>query len=130
MAMETAAAILTKLAFEQNTDLKSRLAVVQGKDKELVALIMPLFRQILSGMESDRQTHDKFPSAVPERSPRQIDKRPQPNEKARPTCRITMRNTNTAMKTISAAKPNRLPAFAAVWASGTPLRVLLVIGLR
>ncbi len=79
MAMETAAAILTKLAFEQNTDLKSRLAVVQGKDKELVALIMPLFRQILSGMESDRQTHDKFPSAVPERSPRQIDKRPQPN---------------------------------------------------
>ena len=79
MAMETAAAILTKLAFEQNTDLKSKLAVVQGKDKELVALIMPLFRQILSGMESDRQTHEKFPSAVPERSPRQIDKRPQPN---------------------------------------------------
>ena len=79
MAMETAAAILTKLAFEQNTDLKSRLAVVQGKDKELVALMMPLFRQILSEMESDRQTHDKFPSAVPERSPRRIDKRPQPN---------------------------------------------------
>jgi hypothetical protein len=79
MAMETAAAILTKLAFEQNTDLKSRLAEVQGKDKELVALMMPLFRQILSEMESDRQTHDKFPSAVPERSPRRIDKRPQPN---------------------------------------------------
>ena len=79
MAMETAAAILTKLAFEQNTDLKSKLAVVQGKDKELVALMMPLFRQILAGMESDRETHDKFPSAVPERSPRQIDKSPQPN---------------------------------------------------
>ena len=79
MAMETAAAILTKLAFEQNTDLKSKLAVVQGKDKELVALMMPLFRQILSEMESDRETHDKFPSAVPDRLPRRIDKRPQPN---------------------------------------------------
>jgi len=78
MAMETAAAILTKLAFEQNTDLKSKLAVVQGKDKELVALMMPLFRQILSEMESDRETHDKFPSAVPDRLPRRIDKRPQP----------------------------------------------------
>ena len=41
--------------------------------------MMPLFRQILSEMESDRQTHEKFPSAVPERSPRPIDKSPQPN---------------------------------------------------
>jgi hypothetical protein len=79
MAMETAAAILTKLAFEQNTELKSKLAAAQGKDKELVALMMPLFRQILSGMESDRQTHEKFPSAVPERSPRGIGKSQQPN---------------------------------------------------
>lgn len=68
MAMETAAAILTKLAFEQNTDLKSRLAVVQGKEKELVALMMPLFRQILSEMAKDRETLGKFPSAVPDRS--------------------------------------------------------------
>jgi hypothetical protein len=79
MAMETAAAILTKLAFEQNTDLKSRLSAVQGKEKELVALMMPLFRQILSEMERDRQSHDKFPSAVPDRSPRRLDNRPQPN---------------------------------------------------
>ena len=34
MAMETAAAILTKLAFEQNTDLKSRLSLSsKGKTK-------------------------------------------------------------------------------------------------
>lgn len=79
MAMETAAAILTKLAFEQNTDLKSKLAAVQGKDKEMIALMMPLFRQILSEMQSDRQTHDKFPSAVPERLPPRIDKRAQPD---------------------------------------------------
>lgn len=78
MAMETAAAILTKLAFEQNTDLKSRLAGVR-KEKELVALMMPLFRQILSEMAKDRETHEKFPSAVPERSPRRFDNPPQPN---------------------------------------------------
>jgi hypothetical protein len=67
MAMETAAAILTKLALEQNTDLKSKLNAVRG-EANVVALIMPLFRQILSELEKDRQAHDKFPSAIP-RSP-------------------------------------------------------------
>ena len=64
MAMETAAAILTKLALEQNTDLKSRLNGAHGEAK-VIALIMPLFRQILSELQEDRQAHDKFPSAVP-----------------------------------------------------------------
>lgn len=68
MAMETAAAILTKLAVEQNTELKSRLNSAHGEAK-VVALIMPLFRQILSELEENRETHDKFPSAVPRLSP-------------------------------------------------------------
>jgi hypothetical protein len=77
MAMETAAAILTKLAFEQNANLKSRLNVAPGKERELVAVMMPLFRQILSEMENDRQTHDKFPSAIPLPAPGRSDKAPQ-----------------------------------------------------
>jgi len=64
MAMETAAAILTKLAFEQNTELKARLSVAQGKEKDLIALIMPLFRQILSELDKDRQTNESFPSSI------------------------------------------------------------------
>jgi hypothetical protein len=68
MAMETAAAILTKLALEQNAELKSRLNGAHGEAK-VVALIMPLFRQILSELEEGRQAHDKFPSAVPRSSP-------------------------------------------------------------
>jgi len=68
MAMETAAAILTKLVVEQNTDLKSKLNSARGEAK-VVALIMPLFRQILAELEQDRETHDKFPSAVPRSSP-------------------------------------------------------------
>ncbi len=64
MAMETAAAILTKLALEQNTELKSKLNAARG-EANVVALIMPLFRQILSELEEDRQAHDKFPSAIP-----------------------------------------------------------------
>jgi hypothetical protein len=79
MAMETAAAILTKLAFEQNTDLKSKLTAVQGKEKDLLAFMMPLFRQILSELEKDRRTHDKFPSAVPLPFPGRPDKAPQSN---------------------------------------------------
>jgi hypothetical protein len=67
MAMETAAAILTKLALEQNTELKSRLNGAHGEAK-VVALIMPLFRQILSELEEGRQAHDSFPSAVPRSS--------------------------------------------------------------
>jgi len=64
MAMETAAAILTKLALEQNAELKSRLNGAHGEAK-VVAVIMPLFRQILSELEEGRQAHDSFPSAVP-----------------------------------------------------------------
>jgi hypothetical protein len=64
MAMETAAAILTKLALEQNTDLRSRLNGAHGQ-ANVVALIMPVFRQILSELQEDRQAHEKFPSAVP-----------------------------------------------------------------
>jgi hypothetical protein len=70
MAMETAAAILTKLAIEQNSDLKSRLNTAREQAK-VVALIMPLFRQILSELEMNRQAHDKFPSAIPRPSPAQ-----------------------------------------------------------
>lgn len=79
MAMETAAAILTKLAFEQNTTLKSRLNIAQGKEQDLITLIMPLFRQILSELEKDRQTHEKFPSAVTAPSSDRSDKTPQSN---------------------------------------------------
>lgn len=64
MAMETAAAILTKLALEQNTDLKSKLNAARG-EANVVASIMPLFRQVLAELERDRQAHDKFPSAIP-----------------------------------------------------------------
>jgi hypothetical protein len=77
MAMETAAAILTKLALEQNTELKSRLNAVHGEAK-VVAVIMPLFRQILSELEKDRQVHDAFPSAIPRPSPGRPAKAPSP----------------------------------------------------
>ena len=78
MAMETAAAILTKLAVEQNTELKSRLNSAHGEAK-VVALIMPLFRQILSELEENRETHDKFPSAVPRPSPGRSPNVPRPD---------------------------------------------------
>jgi len=73
MAMETAAAILTKLALEQNSELKAKLNAVRG-EKNVVALIMPLFRQILSELEEGRQAHDKFPSAIPRPFPSQSTK--------------------------------------------------------
>lgn len=76
MAMETAAAILTKLALEQNTDLKSRLNGAHGQ-ADVLALIMPVFRQILSELQEDRQAHEKFPSAVPP-SPNRFAKVPPP----------------------------------------------------
>lgn len=79
MSNETAAAILTKLAFEQNTKLKKRLTQAQGKEKELASVMMPLFRQILSEMETDRQSHDKFRSGVATHSPQRVNSRPQPN---------------------------------------------------
>ena len=68
MAMETAAAILTKLALEQNTELKSKLNAARG-EANVIASILPLFRQLLSELEKDRQAHDKFPSAIPVSSP-------------------------------------------------------------
>ena len=50
--METAAAILTKLAFEQNDGLKSQLqafgvATPQGAE----AVILPVYREILAALE-------------------------------------------------------------------------------
>jgi len=64
MAIETAAAILTKLAFEQNNDFRSRLVSAQADEDTLVALIMPLFRRILSQLQEDHQAYEKFPSAI------------------------------------------------------------------
>jgi|GEM_PF-3775882 len=64
MAIETAAAILTKLAFEQNNDFRSRLVSAQADENTLVALIMPLFRRILSQLQEDHQAYEKFPSAI------------------------------------------------------------------
>ena len=64
MGIETAAAILTKLAFEQNNDLKSKLGNAKADQNTLAELIMPLFRLILAQMEDDHQTRDKFPSAI------------------------------------------------------------------
>jgi hypothetical protein len=64
MAIETAAAILTKLVFEQNNDFRSRLSSAQADESTLAALIMPLFRRILSQLQEDHQAYDKFPSAI------------------------------------------------------------------
>ena len=64
MAIETAAAILTKLVFEQNNDFRARLTSAQGDEDSLEAVIMPLFRRILSQLREDQQAHDKFPSAL------------------------------------------------------------------
>jgi len=64
MTMETAAAILTKLVFEQNSQMKSRMNVAQGSEKDLVALIIPLFREIVSCLEETRQVYEMFPSAI------------------------------------------------------------------
>ena len=66
MAMETAAAILTKLAFEQNNDFRAKLTSAGADKSILVALIMLLFRQILSELQEQRQAHDAFPSAIPD----------------------------------------------------------------
>jgi hypothetical protein len=66
MAMETAAAILTKLVIEQNHDFKAKLTTAAADESTLVALIMPLFRQILSELQEQRQAHDAFPSAIPD----------------------------------------------------------------
>jgi hypothetical protein len=50
--VETAAAILTKLAFEQNDQLKSQLrafSVETAQNAE--AVIVPVFREILAALE-------------------------------------------------------------------------------
>jgi hypothetical protein len=79
MSNETAAAILTKLAFEQNTKLRRRLTQSKGKEKELASVMMFLFRQILAEMEMGRQTQGKVPPAVPDGSGRRGRKGPQSN---------------------------------------------------
>jgi hypothetical protein len=65
MIVETEAAILTKLVFEQNNQMKSRINAAQGSEKELVALIMPLFREMLSQLTDARQAYEMFPSSIP-----------------------------------------------------------------
>ena len=64
MAMETAAAILTRLAFEQNNDFKTKLNNAPGDDVTVVALIMPLFRRILAQMQEEGRALDRFPSSI------------------------------------------------------------------
>jgi hypothetical protein len=64
MAMETAAAILAKLTFEQNNDFRARLSSAPADENTLVMLIMPLFRRILSQMQEQQQARDAFPSAT------------------------------------------------------------------
>jgi hypothetical protein len=64
MEIETAAAILTKLAFEQNTEFRSRLNNAKADETTLVALIMPLFRQVLSQLQEDLRVYDRFPSTI------------------------------------------------------------------
>jgi hypothetical protein len=64
MITETAAAILTKLVFEQNSQMKSRMNAAQGSEKDLVALMMPLFREIVSRLDETRQAYETFPSAI------------------------------------------------------------------
>lgn len=65
MIVETAAAILTKLVFEQNNQMKSRMNAAQGSEKDLVALTMPLFREMLAQLTDARQAYETFPSAIP-----------------------------------------------------------------
>jgi len=64
MAMETAAAILTKLAFEQNSAFKSRLNNAPGDESEVVGIMMPLFRKILGQLQEEERAHERFPSSI------------------------------------------------------------------
>jgi len=64
MIVETAAAILTKLVFEQNDQMKARMSAAQGSEKDLVALFMPLFTEIVSRLDETRQAYETFPSAI------------------------------------------------------------------
>ena len=65
MTVETEAAILTTLVFEQNNEMKARMSAAQGTEKDLVALVMPLFREMISQLAAARQAHETFPSAIP-----------------------------------------------------------------
>lgn len=50
--METAAAILTKLAFEQNDELKSRIQAFRVNTSQgAEAVILPVYREILAALE-------------------------------------------------------------------------------
>jgi hypothetical protein len=60
---QTAAAILTRLAFEQNNELKSKLNNSEADERSLVQLIMPLFREVLRQMRNDLKAYDAFPSS-------------------------------------------------------------------
>jgi hypothetical protein len=68
MLVETEAAILTKLVFEQNNEMRARMNAAQGSEKDLVALIMPLFREMLSQLAAARQAYETFPSSIPVRA--------------------------------------------------------------
>ncbi len=69
MAIETAAAILTQLAFEQNSELRSRLNNASPDENTLVAMMMPLFRRVLRQMQEDLQAYDTFPSSPASTAP-------------------------------------------------------------
>lgn len=50
--IETAAAILTKLAFEQNDELKSRIQAFKVNTPQgAEAIILPVYREILAALE-------------------------------------------------------------------------------
>jgi hypothetical protein len=65
MTVEIEAAILTKLVFEQNNQMKARMSAAQGSEKDLTALVMPLFREMLFQLTAARQAYETFPSAIP-----------------------------------------------------------------
>jgi len=64
MALETAAAILTRLAFEQNNAFKSKLNNAPGDEDAVVGIMMPLFRKILSNLREAERAQERFPSSI------------------------------------------------------------------
>ena len=64
MALETAASILTSLAFEQNSALKSKLNNAPGDESAVVGVIMPLFRRILADLREAERAQERFPSSI------------------------------------------------------------------
>jgi hypothetical protein len=60
--METAAAILTKLAFEQNDRLKSQLNAFHVQSDEcMAAVILPYHRHLLASLEQGRASEAAAP---------------------------------------------------------------------